>query len=152
MRNVIAVVLFSAFLAGSPCLFASHIEDVVPDPSELAALEAKASQAAPRDRCFLYAKVVDEMTLLAGHQFETGDLGQASATLQSIQRYAQQIRNEIARDSRRLKNAEVLMQHTSFRLQDILRSASYENRPPLEATLKQLNQVQSQLMMQVFNK
>lgn len=152
MRNVIAVVLFSALLASSPCLFASHVEDVVPDPSELAALEAKASQAAPRDRCFLYAKLVDEMTLIAGHQLDTGQLGQASATLQSIQRYAEQIRNEIAQDSRKLKNAELLMQHTSFRLQDILRSASYENRPPLEATLKQLDQVQSQLMMQVFKK
>jgi len=152
MRNAIAVLLFSSLMCSSPCLFASHDGNLPPNPSDLAALEAEASHAAPRDRCFLYARIVDEMTLVAGQQFLTGKQDQASATLQSVQRYAEQLRIEIAQDSTKLKNAELLMQHTSFRLQDILRSASYENRPPVEATLKQLDQVQSQLMMQVFKK
>jgi hypothetical protein len=42
------------------------------------------------------------------------------------------------------------MQRTSFRLRDILNEASFEDRKALEATLKQLNQVQAQLMTQVF--
>jgi hypothetical protein len=58
----------------------------------------------------------------------------------------------VAKDSKKLKDAELLMQHTSFRLQDILSGAPYEDRQTLEATLKQLNQVQTQLMMQVFKK
>jgi hypothetical protein len=44
------------------------------------------------------------------------------------------------------------MEHTSFRLKDILNEASYEDRQTLEATLKQLNQVQAQLLMQVLKK
>jgi hypothetical protein len=44
------------------------------------------------------------------------------------------------------------MRRTSFRLKGILSGASYEDRPALEVTLKQLNQVQAQLMMQVFKK
>jgi hypothetical protein len=44
------------------------------------------------------------------------------------------------------------MRRTSFRLRDILSEASYEDRPSLEATLKQVDQVRKQLMAQVFKK
>lgn len=152
MRTAIIAFLLTALSFGCPGLFASSADNAVPDSGELAALQAEAEHAPPRDRCFLYAKLVHEMTLLAGHQFDTGESGPASATLKSIQQYARMLKNEIAQDSKKLKNAELLLQHTSFRMQGILQSASYNDRPPLEATLKQLDQVQSQLMMQVFKK
>jgi hypothetical protein len=44
------------------------------------------------------------------------------------------------------------MQRTSFHLQAIRNKASYEDLQTLEATLKQLNQVQAQLMTLVFKK
>jgi len=118
----------------------------------LAALQAKADQAQARDKCFLYAELVSQMTELADQQFNSGDSVQASKTLYLIRRYADKIHIDVADDSRRLKNAESLIQRTAFRLRDILREASYEDRPDVEATLKQLNQVQTQLMMQVFKK
>jgi hypothetical protein len=58
----------------------------------------------------------------------------------------------VADDSKRLKNAELLVQRTSIRLKDILSEACYEDRPALEATLRQLNQVQEQLITQFFRK
>jgi hypothetical protein len=128
---------------------ASSLDD---SPTALAALQAKADQAQPRDKCFLYAKLVSQMTDLAGRQFNAGDSGQASETLKLVQQYAERIHMGVADDSKKLKDAELLMQRTSFRLQDIRNEASYEDRQTLEATLKQLNQVQAQLMTQVFKK
>jgi hypothetical protein len=118
----------------------------------LAALQVKADQAQPKDRCFLYAKLISQLTDLAGHQLNSGDSGQASETLQLVQQYAEKIHVGVADDSKKLRDAELLMQRTTFRLQDILSQASYEDRQTLEATLKQLLQVQAQLMMQVFKK
>ena len=118
----------------------------------LAALQVKADQAQPKDRCFLYAKLISQLTDLAGHQLNSGDSGQASETLQLVQQYAEKIHVGVADDSKKLRDAELLMQRTTFRLQDILSQASYEDRQTLEATLKQLSQVQAQLMMQVFKK
>ncbi|HEX3941001.1 MAG TPA: hypothetical protein VHX11_05910 [Acidobacteriaceae bacterium] len=152
MRTAIAAIVFSALSVGTPCLFAAPAGNTAPDPAVLAELQAKANVAEPRDRCFLYAKVVAEMTVLAGYQLNSGDSGKASATLQAVQHYAQIVKDDVGNDSRRLKNAELLLQQTSFRLRDILQSASYDDRPPVEATLKQLDQVQSQVMMQVFSK
>ena len=76
----------------------------------------------------------------------------ASATLHLVQQYAQKIHMDVAEDGKKMKNAEQLMQHTSYRLNDILNAASYEDRQVLQATLKQLEQVQTELMMQVFKK
>ena len=128
---------------------ASALDDSL---AAVAALQVKADQAQPRDRCLLYARLVSRMTDLAAHQLNSGDSGQASETLKLVQQYAEKIHVGVAKDSKKLKDAELLMQHTSFRLQDILSGAPYEDRQTLEATLKQLNQVQTQLMMQVFKK
>jgi hypothetical protein len=118
----------------------------------LATLQVKADHAQPRDRCFLYATLVSRMTDLAGHQLNSGDSGQASETLKVVQQYAEKIHVGVLDDSKKLRDAERLMQHATFRLQDIVSEASYEDREPLEETLKQLNQVQTQLMTQVFKK
>jgi hypothetical protein len=118
----------------------------------LAALYAKADRAQPRDRCFLYAELVSQMTDLAGKQFNSGESGQASQTLQLMQRYAEKIHAGVTDDSKKLRDAELLMRRASFRLKGILRVATYEDRPALEVTLKQLNEIQSELLMQVFKK
>jgi hypothetical protein len=121
-------------------------------PGALASLQAKADQAQPRDRCYLYAELVSQMTDLAGHQLSSGDSEQASETLKLVQRYAEKIQIGVGDDTKKLKNAELLVRRTSFRLKDILGGASLEDRETLEATLRQLNQVQAQLMTQVFKK
>jgi len=118
----------------------------------LAALRVKADKAQPRDRCFLYAEVVSQMTDLAGHQFNAGDYERAIETLKQVRWYAEKIHAELPAHSKRLTDAELLTRHTSLRLSDILRGASEEDRPALEVTLKQLNQVHAQLMMLVFEK
>ena len=115
-------------------------------------LEAKADQALPQERCFLYAELVSRMTDIAGLQFGTGDLVAGEETLKLVQQYALKLQASIGDDSKKLKLAETLLHHTSFRLEGILHEASYENRSALEMTLKQVDNVQTQLMMQVFKK
>jgi len=44
-----------------------------------------------------------------------------------------------------------MMHDTTFRLNQYLNSASFEDRPTLQSTLKQLNQVQTELLTQVFS-
>jgi hypothetical protein len=149
MRFVATAIVISALSLSCAIAPASGLDE---SPTALAALQAKADQAQPRDRCFLYAKLVSQMTDLAGHQLSSGDSGRASETLKVVQQYAEKIHMGVVDDSKKLREAELLMQRTTFRLQDILREASYEDRQALEATLKQLNQVQTQLMTQVFKK
>ena len=149
MRFVVPVVVISTLSLTCAYAPASSIDN---SPMALTELQTKADQAKPRDKCFLYAELVSQMTDLASQQLNSGDSGQASETLKLVQRYAEKIHMGVADDSKRLRDAELLLRRTSFRLKGILSGASYEDRPALEVTLKQLNQVQAQLMMQVFKK
>lgn len=149
MRFLATAVVISAGSLTSTYAHASGRDD---SPTALTALQIKADKAQPKDRCFLYAELVSQMTDLAGQQLNSGDSVRASETLMLVQRYAEKIHAGVSDDSKKVKDTEMLMRRTSFRLKDILSEASYEDRQALDATLKQLNQVQEQLMMQVFKK
>jgi hypothetical protein len=41
--------------------------------SALSALQTKAEEAQPKDRSFIYAELVSQMTEVAGQQFNSGD-------------------------------------------------------------------------------
>ncbi len=131
-----------------PCALA--VDERPSDPQAIAALVQRAALAQPREQCFLYAELVHQMTELAARQLASGDVDLADVTLNTVQQYAAKIHMGLAEDTKRLKNAEILMRHTSFRLKEILYGASLDDRPKLQATLKQLDQVQSELMLQVF--
>lgn len=129
---------------------AAAINEALPDQQMLSQLEQKAMLAGPREQCFLYTELVHTMTELAGKQMLAGDVEAASATLKRVEHYAQLIHLGLANDTKRLKNAEMLMHHTTHRLGDYLRAASSDDRETLQATLKQLNLVQDELLTQVF--
>ena len=126
-------------------------KSIVLDDQALQQLEQRATQANPREQCFLYTELVSAMTEAAGKQLLDGDTDRASDTLKKVAKYAQLIHMNLARDTKRLKNAEMLMHRTTYRLNEYLRRASTEDRPTLQDTLKQLSVVQNELLAQVFN-
>ncbi|HTH52522.1 MAG TPA: hypothetical protein VL495_01145 [Edaphobacter sp.] len=152
MRSItrpFALLLFLTTACILPCSAVDKVSDL--NEQQILQMEQRAEQANPRDQCFLYTELVSAMTDLAGRQYREGEADNASATLKKVAKYAQLIQDHLSRDTKRLKNAEQLMHHTTYRLNEYLRSASYEDRATLQATLKQLNQVQSQLLTQVFS-
>jgi Na+-transporting NADH:ubiquinone oxidoreductase subunit NqrC len=149
VATTLVVYAFALTLAPTP---AFAVDDRLIDAQAMAALMLKADQAQPKEQCFLYAEIVHQMTELAGKEYSAGDNDNASATLAQIQKYAEKIHMGVANDAKKVKNAEELMRHTSVRLTGILNSASYEDREILQSTLKQLEQVHTELMMQVFKK
>lgn len=144
----IGLLLFMALVL-APISHASGTDNKAPlDPAALSALIAKANLASPKDQCFLYAELVHQMTLVAGQQLSEGK--DPAQTLLAVRDYTQKIHLGETKDTKRLKNAQILMEHTAFRLNEFLHSAGLDDRPVLESTLKNLNEVQNELMMQVF--
>ncbi|MCU1321602.1 MAG: hypothetical protein JWM43_1251 [Acidobacteriaceae bacterium] len=140
----------SLLLSMSTFGYASSIDDTIPTPQLILQLEQRASLASPKEQCFLYTELVHSMTELAGKQMLDGDVDHASATLKKVEHYAHLIHLGLARDAKRLKNAELLMHHTTHRLGDYMHAASGDDRTVLQATLKQLDQVQDEILNQVF--
>ncbi|NYF89713.1 hypothetical protein RBB79_09165 [Tunturiibacter empetritectus] len=146
-----ALLLSLPLLLSSPATArAASFDDNLPTAEALVQLELRAQQANPRDQCYLYTELVHVMTEVAGKQMLNGDVDQATATLKKVNAYARLIHMDLASNSKRLKNAEELMHHTSYRLGEYLHKASNEDRDTLQATLKQLDQVHDELLAQVF--
>jgi hypothetical protein len=152
MQFAATALAVSALTLSLSCVPALAIDERIVDPQALAALVAKADRAQPKEQCFLYAELVHRMTELAGQQYNSGDGDHASATLRLVQKYAEKIHVGVVDDGKKLKNAEQLIHHTSYRLNGILNAASYDDRQMLQVTLKQLEQVETELMMQIFKK
>ena len=148
--NVTLLLTLPLLVCGSSVARAGAIDALAPDPATIAQLEQRAEQAKPKEQCFLYTELVHELTELAGQQLMEGDVDHASATLKGVEHYAELIHMGLANDTKRIKNAEMLMHHTTHRLGEYLHVASSDDRPVLEATLKQLDQVQEELLTQVF--
>ena len=130
----------------------SSFDDKNFDQQTIQALEAKVIQAQPKDQCFLYAELVHEMTEVSLRQYAAGDVDKATGLLKEIQQFAHKIHLSVAGNDKRLKNAEILLRHTAFRLNEMLHSSSFEDRALVEQTLSQVNQAESEAMMQVFRK
>ena len=152
MRTVIPIVALLVLSLNVGPLRASSADNAAPTQQSIDALEARANQAQPREQCFLYAQLVQQMTELSIRQYAAGDVTRATGLLKQIQRIAQKIHLSLADNDKRLKNAELLLGHTAFRLNEMLQSSSMEDRPLVEQTLAQVTDAKNAAMMQVFRK
>jgi hypothetical protein len=150
LRFAIFLLALSLYLSLCTPVHASSIDENLPDAQALAQLELRAQQAGPRDQCFLYTELVHTMTEIAGKQMLNGDVDQASATLKKVNHYAQLIHISLADNAKRLKNAEMLLHHTTYRLGEYLHKASSEDQATLNVTLKQLDKVHDELLAEVM--
>jgi len=152
MRTFVPLAAILSLSLATGIARASSIDSVPPDQQSIDALLNKASQAQPRDQCFIYAEVVHQMTELSIRQYAAGDTTKATGLLKQIQQFAQRIHLSLANNDKRLKNAEILLSHTAFRLTEMLHASSYDDQALVKQTLAQVNQAQNEAMMQVFSK
>lgn len=143
------LLLFSAL--SIPAL-ASSIDDKIPDQQSIDALEQRANTAQPKEQCFLYAQLVHQMIELSARQVASGDVEKATGLLKRAQELTHRIHMALAGNDRRLKDAQILLRHTAFRLAELLHANSFDDRPLVEQTLAQLNRAQDEAMLQVFRK
>ncbi|MFC5863444.1 hypothetical protein ACFPT7_14155 [Acidicapsa dinghuensis] len=148
-----SLAVISILLAAAPaCKAFASLDDKIPSAQSIAALELKASQAAPKEQCFLYAELVHEMIEYSSAEYAAGNYEQGADTLKHVNEFAQKIHILVTDNEKRLKNAQILLRHTAFRLNELLHSTSMEDHPLIEKTLAQVNQVQNEAMLQVFRK
>lgn len=152
MRTVLPIAALFALSLNVVPLCAASPNSSLPDQQTIETLEARANQAQPREQCFLYAQLVQQMTEMSIRQYQAGDVSKATGLLQQIQRIARKIHLTLHDDDKRLKNAELMLSHTAFRLNEMLQATSIEDRPLVEQTLSQVTDAKNAALMQVFRK
>ena len=145
--RLVEVCVVLTLLPGAP-VFAAR--QSIPSTQELAGLEARAALAPPERQCLLYARLVRSLTDLAVTEMRTGEEEQASNALRSAQDYVSAINMRDAKNAKKLKDAEILIRESAFRIRALLMDAPLEDRPALASVLKQLDNVESALLMRVM--
>ncbi len=145
LRSIAALSLF--FLA-LPARAAAN--ESIPTPEALAQLELRAAHAKSREQSFLYTELVHGLTQQAAAQLAADDTDHATATLRQIDQDAHLIQCSLARYSKRLKDAQKLLHDTTYRLGQLLHLVSGDDRATVQDTIKQLNQLNDELLTQVF--
>lgn len=127
-------------------------DEVQFDASTLLQMEQRADTAQPRDQCYMFAEVLHGLTELAGRQIAAGDVQDANTTLTHIDSVAVKMQKASAANAKRLKNAEMLLEHITRRLTDMAHVASSEQRSATQAALARVNQLHSQVLAVIFSR
>lgn len=150
MRSTVASLAVALFVSLPCSCAASSHDDAVADAAGLRQLERRAERAEVRERIFLYTELVQGYTQVAGQQMADGDMEHAGATLKRIEDFVARIHTGLAKNTRKLKDAEMMMHLASYRLTQCMQAASDEDRPAFASTIKQLEKVHEELLAQVF--
>ncbi len=146
--SVCATVLFAG-ISARPALASSPAEPALDVPA-LTDLEQRAATAEPKDRCFLYTELLHGWTELAGRDMSDGNEVAAATAIAHADEDAAKLKGALGTDSKRLKNAELILEHTAHRLADMVRVASLDQHDTMQTVLKHLNSVHDALLAQIF--
>lgn len=149
----VAVLLVPACSGRAHALAPSYLtpaDDFSLTASTLADMETRAALAEPRERCFLYTELLHEWTEFAGRSLAAGDDLSAATAIQHADANAMHLREAINHDSKRLKNAELLMERSVHRLSDILRASTLEQHDSMQALVRRVSSVHDELLAAVF--
>jgi hypothetical protein len=151
MRIAPVALILSTALSIPAC--AASVDDTkVPDEQMLTALEQRAATAPAKDQCFLYAVLVRDMVEVSAQQYQAGDVAKANSLLKKAQAFTHKLHSALAVNDKKLKDAQIILRRAAFRLNELLHSSDYYDRPLMQQTLAEVNQVQTDAMMQVFKK
>ena len=129
---------------------ASSPDEAQLDATALIQMEQRADAAQPRDQCYLFTQVLHGLTELAGRQIAAGDEANASATLQHIDAVAAKVRKASSDNPKRLKNAELLLEHITRRLSDMAHVATGAERSAMQSTMQTLDKLHTEVLAMVF--
>jgi hypothetical protein len=139
------------------CLFAVVVsaratpkKDSIPTPEALAGLQQRAALAKPSEQCYLYSELVHGLTQQAAAQISADDIGLATATMLQIDQVVPLIQHNLTRDSKRLKDSELLLQDTTYRLSQMFHMLDGGDQVIVQNTLKQLDKINDEMLTQVF--
>ena len=131
---------------------ASHPDESMLDAAALLQLEQRADAAQPRDQCYMFAEVLHGLTELAGREIAAGDEQDAATTLTHIDSVAAKMQKVSAANAKRLKNAELLLEHVTRRLNDMAHVVSNSQRSAMQMTLQSVDHLHTQVLAVLFSK
>ena len=116
----------------------------------LEALKARAESARPQDQGPLLAAIARREVNEADRFYTEGDIAKAKQAVDDVVLYARRATEAAQRSGKHLKNIEISLRETARRLDDVRKTLSFEDRPYVEAAVKQVESSRQELLERMF--
>jgi polyhydroxyalkanoate synthesis regulator phasin len=113
-------------------------------------LKQEADRAQGGHQAKLASELAEHLVAIADQQFTQGSEQEAQATVQDILKYAQMARDAAVKSHGNLKQTEIRLRETMRRLEALKRTLAVEDRPPLDAVEKKIEQFRQDLLDAMF--
>jgi len=138
LRIQLAVFLLAAFAVASGA------------DEPLDTLKARAEKARPQDQPHLFAIIASREVGEADHFYTEGDITNAKKAVDEVVRYAERAAAAAQSSGKHLKDTEILLRQTGRRLDDVRKTLNFEDRPDVEAAVKQVEKSRQKLLNHMF--
>ena len=121
----------------------------IPD-EPLEALKARAESARTQDQGPLFAAIARREVAEADRFYTEGDIAKAKQAVDDVVAYASRASEAAQKSGKHLKDTELSLRQTGRRLDDVRKTLSFEDRPYVEAAVKQVERLRQELLERMF--
>ena len=119
------------------------------DDKDLTQLKAEAERAG-NDQAKVCAEVAERLVSVADKQFTDGESVQGHATVQEILQYATRSRDLAIKNRKKMKETDIHLRRCRHALENMRRTLAAEDRPPVQAVEKKLEQFGQDMLDAMF--
>ena len=113
-------------------------------------LKAEADKAEGGHQAKLCSELARHLVGVADQHFTQGNTEQGQATVQDILKYAQKARDAAVKSHSNMKDTEIRLRETQRHLEEVKRTLALDDRPPLDAVEKRIEQFRQDLLDAMF--
>ena len=113
-------------------------------------MKAEADRAEGGHQAKLCAELAQLLVPIADQQFTEGNVAEAQKTVQEILNYATKARDASINSRSKMKETEITLRTAQRKLEALKRTLAADDRPPLDAVEKKLEQFRQDILNEMF--
>jgi hypothetical protein len=113
-------------------------------------LKAEAERPDSGQQARLCAEVAERLVAVADKQFTDGESVKGHATVQEVLQYAARARDLALQTRKKMKETEIHLRRCRFALENMRRTLAAEDRPPVQAVEKKIEQFGQDVLEAMF--
>jgi hypothetical protein len=115
-------------------------------------LKSRFENARPEDRPELGVRIAEQQLRDADKLYIEGKPDEARAAIDDVVAYSEKARDAAIQTQKHLKNVEIDVRKMAQKLRDIRRTLAFEDQPPVDQAVRQLEDVRTTLLKAMFAK
>jgi len=134
-----------------PFLLALACANGIASDETVDSLKSRLQSASPEERPQLCVRIAQLRLREADKLYEEGHVNEARAAVDDIVTYAGKARDDAIQSKKHQKNVEIATRKMSEKLGDIKRTLAFEDQPPIEQAIRQLEEIRTALLNAMFS-